>query len=57
MNEEEMRAYTLERGWKFVRVPVLPLGGYWKDSTGNCFYVREQVQEKSALPNKKERGK
>jgi hypothetical protein len=56
MNEEEMRAYTLERGWKFVRVPVLPLGGYWKDSTGNCFYVREQVQEKLPLKTK-ERGK
>ena len=40
MNEQEFREEMRKRECKFVKNELLPLGGYWKDAEGRCYYAR-----------------
>lgn len=41
---EELKAHALRMGWKFVKERLLPLGGYWRDSRGTCYYAKLSEQ-------------
>lgn len=41
---EELKAHALRMGWEFVKERLLPLGGYWRDAKGNCYYVKERKE-------------
>jgi hypothetical protein len=42
LSAEQVREQAKIQNWVFVRERLLPLGGYWRDSAGQCYYAKKE---------------